>query len=71
MKRIERLMRKNGLEARQKRRFVHTTDSRHQQETKHPKDPTTLMCGRPAPCRPNLYASETPHFFPLTEADRD
>ena len=28
-KRIERLMRENGLEARQKRRFVHTTDSRH------------------------------------------
>ncbi len=37
----------------------------------HNSDPTTLMCGRPAPCRPNLYASETPHFFPLTEADRD
>lgn len=29
-KRIERLMRENGLEARQKRRFVHTTDSRHE-----------------------------------------
>ncbi len=28
-KRIERLMRENGLVARQKRRFVHTTDSRH------------------------------------------
>lgn len=28
-KRVERLMRENGLEARQKRRFVHTTDSRH------------------------------------------
>jgi putative transposase len=29
-KRIERLMRENGLVARQKRRFVHTTDSRHE-----------------------------------------
>jgi hypothetical protein len=28
-KRIERLMRENDLAARQKRRFVHTTDSRH------------------------------------------
>ena len=37
----------------------------------HNADPTTLMCGRPAPCRPDIYASETPHFFPLTEADRE
>jgi len=29
-KRIERLMRENGLVARQKRRFVHTTDSHHE-----------------------------------------
>ena len=28
-KRVERLMRENGIVARQKRRFVHTTDSRH------------------------------------------
>ena len=32
----------------------------------HNGDPTTLMCGRPAPCRPNAYASPTPRFFPLT-----
>jgi putative transposase len=37
-KRIERLMRENGLEARQKRRFVHTTDSRH----RHPIAPNLL-----------------------------
>jgi putative transposase len=37
-KRIERLMRENGLEARQKRRFVHTTDSRHE----HPIAPNVL-----------------------------
>jgi putative transposase len=29
-KRVERLMRENGLEARQKRRFVNTTDSHHE-----------------------------------------
>ena len=37
-KRIERLMRENGLVARQKRRFVHTTDSRHE----HPIAPNLL-----------------------------
>lgn len=37
-KRIERLMRENGLEARQKRYFVHTTDSRHP----HPIAPNLL-----------------------------
>ena len=37
-KRIERLMRENGLVARQKRRFVHTTDSRHE----HPVAPNVL-----------------------------
>jgi putative transposase len=37
-KRIERLMRENGLEARQKRRFVCTTDSRHD----HPIAPNVL-----------------------------
>jgi hypothetical protein len=29
----------------------------------------TLMCGRPAPCRPDLYASDTPRIFPLTAAE--
>jgi hypothetical protein len=37
---------------------------------RHNSDPATLMCGRPASCRPALFASERPHFFPLTEADR-
>jgi hypothetical protein len=36
----------------------------------HNDDPATLMCGRPAPCRPALYRSRTPVFFPLTEEDR-
>ena len=37
-KRIERLMRENNIVARQKRRFVHTTDSRHE----HPIAPNLL-----------------------------
>jgi len=32
----------------------------------HNADPSTLMCGRPAPCRPNAYASAKPRFFPVT-----
>jgi hypothetical protein len=32
----------------------------------HNSDPTTLMCGRPAPCRPDLFRSDQPHLFPLT-----
>jgi putative ABC transport system substrate-binding protein len=33
-------------------------------------DPTTLMCGRPAPCRPDRYASDHPNYLPLTEAEK-
>jgi hypothetical protein len=36
----------------------------------HNADPTTLMCGRPAPCRPDLFASDRTRYFPLTEADK-
>jgi hypothetical protein len=32
----------------------------------HNSDPTMLMCGRPAPCRPMAFQSETEHYFPLT-----
>jgi len=35
----------------------------------HNADSTTLMCGRPAPCRPATFASESPRFFPLTAND--
>jgi hypothetical protein len=35
----------------------------------HNTDSTTLMCGRPAPCRPAAFASPTPRFFPLTASD--
>ena len=32
----------------------------------HNSDPTMLMCGRPAPCRPKAFQSATEHYFPLT-----
>jgi hypothetical protein len=35
----------------------------------HNDDPATLMCGRPAPCRPAAFASDSARFFPLTPAD--
>jgi hypothetical protein len=31
----------------------------------HNSDPTMLMCGRPAPCRPIEFRSATEHYFPL------
>ncbi|RYF42172.1 MAG: hypothetical protein EOO27_45480 [Comamonadaceae bacterium] len=31
----------------------------------------TLMCGRPARCRPNDYEAETPRIFPLMPAEMD
>jgi hypothetical protein len=33
----------------------------------HNDDPTKLMCGRPAPCRPSLFQSQETKFFPLTD----
>jgi len=35
----------------------------------HNSDATTLMCGRPAPCRPAAFSSDTARMFPLTPAD--
>jgi hypothetical protein len=32
----------------------------------HNSDPTKLMCGRPAPCRPGVFRSNEPRFFELT-----
>ena len=37
----------------------------------HDDDPTLLMCGRPAPCRPDAFQSETPRFFPLSANERN
>jgi hypothetical protein len=39
-------------------------------ELGHNDDPTTLMCGRPAPCRPAVFQSPVARFFPLTQADK-
>jgi hypothetical protein len=36
----------------------------------HNSDPTMLMCGRPAPCRPDVFASPSPRYFPLTAEER-
>jgi hypothetical protein len=36
----------------------------------HTSDPASVMCGRPAPCRPDLFASSKPHYFPLNGEDR-
>lgn len=36
----------------------------------HNSDPATLMCGRPARCRPYLFRSNTPHVFPLTDREK-
>lgn len=33
---------------------------------RHNADPASLMCGRPASCRPTLFESSRRHFFPLT-----
>jgi Matrixin len=36
----------------------------------HNSDPAALMCGRPAPCRPDAFASPTEHCFPLTAEEK-
>ena len=36
----------------------------------HNNDATTLMCGRPAPCRPDAFQSSTERYFPLTTSEK-
>lgn len=36
----------------------------------HNDDRTKLMCGRPAPCRPDAFQSDEPRFFDLTQEER-
>jgi hypothetical protein len=36
----------------------------------HNQNPELLMCGRPAPCRPDMFESATPRMFPLSEEER-
>jgi len=35
----------------------------------HNDNPEMLMCGRPAPCRPDAFASTNEHYLPLTAAE--
>jgi hypothetical protein len=35
----------------------------------HNNNPSMLMCGRPAPCRPAAFVSDTPRMFTLTRDD--
>ena len=37
---------------------------------RHNDDRTTLMCGRPAPCRPDAFQSSVERFFPLTDDEK-
>jgi len=37
----------------------------------HNADETSLMCGRPSPCRPGLFRSNEPKMFPLTAKERE
>jgi hypothetical protein len=36
----------------------------------HNSDATMLMCGRPATCRPDAFASASERYFPLTDDER-
>jgi predicted Zn-dependent protease len=36
----------------------------------HNRDPSLLMCGRPASCRPDAFETAAPRIFALSEAER-
>ena len=36
----------------------------------HNRDPQLLMCGRPAPCRPDAFEASTSRIFPLSKDER-
>ncbi|HXC29718.1 MAG TPA: hypothetical protein VNV38_17290, partial [Stellaceae bacterium] len=36
----------------------------------HNSDPSLLMCGRPASCRPAAFQSATDRFFPLADDEK-
>ena len=36
----------------------------------HNDDPAKVMCGRPASCRPDLFRSDQPRLFPLTDDEK-
>lgn len=37
---------------------------------RHNDDPSKLMCGRPASCRPDAFRSDVEHYFPLMEEEK-
>jgi hypothetical protein len=37
---------------------------------RHNDDPSKLMCGRPASCRPDAFRSDMEHYFPLMEEEK-
>ena len=37
---------------------------------RHNDDPSKLMCGRPASCRPDAFRSNVEHYFPLMEEEK-
>jgi hypothetical protein len=37
----------------------------------HNDNPKMLMCGRPAPCRPNAFVSTVEGYFPLAQGDKE
>jgi hypothetical protein len=36
----------------------------------HNDDPSNLMCGTPAPCRPDAFRSDVERYFPLMEEEK-
>lgn len=50
--------------------YVITHEMGHALGLGHNNDATTLMCGRPALCRPAVFASNVGHVFPITDVEQ-